>query len=83
MKIEILGSGCGNCQRLHENVKKACKDLMIDAEIAKVQDFKSIASYGVMATPALVVDGEVKVYGRVPDVVEIKMILKGFTEKGQ
>lgn len=77
MKIEILGSGCRNCVTLHDNVVKACKELKIDAEITKVQDFKHIASYGVMATPALVVDGEVKFYGRVPDTKEIMMALKG------
>lgn len=76
-KIEILGSGCANCRRLEENAKEACKGLGIQAKIEKVQDYGKIASYGVMATPALVVDGEVKVYGWVPDVEEIKRMLKG------
>ena len=77
MKIEILGSGCPNCKRLEENVRKACLEQGIEAEITKVSDFKKIASYGVMSTPAIVVDGEVLVFGRVPDVAEIKKLLKG------
>jgi len=77
MKIEVLGSGCANCKRLEENARTACKELGLTTKIIKVQDFKKIASYGVMATPALVVDGEVKIYGRVPDVKEIKELLKG------
>ncbi len=77
MKIEVLGSGCANCKKLEENTRTACKELGLTAKIIKVQDFKKIASYGVMATPALVVDGEVKIYGRVPDVKEIKELLKG------
>ncbi|MFH0885249.1 MAG: thioredoxin family protein [Candidatus Micrarchaeota archaeon] len=77
MKIEILGSGCPNCKRLEENVRKACRGQGIDADIVKVSDFRKIASYGVMSTPAIVVDGEVLVYGRVPDVAEIKRMLKG------
>jgi small redox-active disulfide protein 2 len=76
MKIEILGSGCQNCKKLEENVRKACQLLGIKAEILKVTDFAQIASYGIMSTPALVVDGGVKVYGRVPDVEEIIKILK-------
>jgi len=76
MKIEILGSGCPNCKKLEENARKACELLGIKAEIVKVTDFAQIASYGIMSTPALVVDGRVKVYGRVPDVEEITKILK-------
>jgi len=77
MKIEILGGGCANCKKLEENARKACEELKIRAEFAKVSDFAQIASYGVMSTPALVVEGEVKVYGRVPNVDEIKKMLKG------
>jgi len=76
MKVEILGGGCANCKRLEENARKACKELGIKARFVKVQDFAQIASYGVMATPALVVDGEVRSYGRVPSVDEIKKLLK-------
>ena len=67
MKIKILGSGCPNCKRLEANVKKACDELGLNAKIEKVQDYADIAVYGVMSTPALVVDEEVKLYGRVPE----------------
>ncbi len=75
MKILVLGSGCQNCRKLEANVRQACEALGLKAEISKVQDYGEIASYGVMRTPALVVDEEVKVSGRVPDVEEIKRIL--------
>ena len=77
MNIKILGSGCPNCKKLEANAKKACDELGIKAEFEKVQEYADIAGYGVMATPALVVGGKVVVSGRVPDVNEIKGILKG------
>ena len=77
MKIEILGSGCPNCKRLEENAKKAVQELKLKADITKVTSFEKIAEYGVMSTPALVVDGEVVLYGRVATVQEIKEILGG------
>ncbi|MFH1470268.1 MAG: thioredoxin family protein [Candidatus Micrarchaeota archaeon] len=77
MKIEILGGGCANCSKLEENARTACAELKLSADFVKVKDFAQIASYGVMSTPALVVDGEVKSYGRVPSVDEIKEMLKG------
>lgn len=76
MEIKILGSGCPNCKRLEANVRKACEELGIRADIDKVQDYERIAAYGVMSTPALVVNEDVKAYGRIPDVEEIKRILK-------
>lgn len=76
MNIKILGSGCKNCITLEENVKVAVEELGIQAEIEKVKDFKEIVSYGVMRTPGLVVDGEVKISGRVPEKDEIKSILQ-------
>jgi len=72
VKIEVLGSGCCNCKQLEENVRKACIELKKKAQISHVTDFAEIASYGVMSTPALVVDGKIKSTGRVPDVAEIK-----------
>lgn len=75
MIIKILGPGCANCKKLEANVKEAVKELGIEATIEKVQDFKDIAAYGVMRTPALVVDEQVKVMGRVPSVEEIKKYL--------
>lgn len=72
MVIKILGSGCANCKKLEENAKKAVEELRIEASIEKVGDFKTILSYGVMKTPALVVDEKVKIMGRVATVEEIK-----------
>lgn len=72
MIIKILGSGCANCRKMEENAKKAVEELGIDATVEKVEDFKSILGYGVMKTPALVVDEKVKIMGRVATVEEIK-----------
>lgn len=72
MKIEILGMGCQKCGNLYENAKKAAAELGLIPEIVKVEDIKEIMKYGVMATPALVVDGVVKVSGKVPGKDEIK-----------
>lgn len=75
MVIKVLGSGCANCKKLEANVREAVKELGIEATIEKVQDFKDIMAYGVMKTPALVVDEQVKVMGRVPSVEDIKKYL--------
>lgn len=72
MKIEILGIGCPKCKILYENVKKAVKEKSIQAEIVKVEDIDKIMDYGVMMTPALVIDGEVKSSGKVLSSKEIK-----------
>jgi small redox-active disulfide protein 2 len=72
MKIEILGSGCPNCKKLEENAGKALEETGKKAEIVKVTDTNDIVSYGVMSTPAIVIDGEVKSYGKVASVEEIK-----------
>ena len=76
MIIKILGSGCSNCKKLYDNAKEAVKELGIDATVEKIEDFKEIMAYGVMKTPALVVDGKVKVMGRVLKVEDIKKYLK-------
>ena len=72
MIIKVLGPGCANCKKLEENVKQAVSELGIDATIEKVTDFKDIMSYGVMKTPALVVDEQVKVMGRLISAEEVK-----------
>ncbi|MDN7011780.1 thioredoxin family protein [Methanoculleus sp. YWC-01] len=77
MKVEVLGTGCAKCKRLAKNVEAAIKDLGIEAELVKVDDITEIMDRGVMLTPALAVDGELKVSGRVADVKEIKEILQG------
>ncbi|MBE6064577.1 thioredoxin family protein [Clostridium cochlearium] len=75
MIIKVLGSGCMNCKKLESNVRKAVEELGINASIEKVTDFKDIVSYGVMATPALVVDEKVKIMGKVPSVDQLKKYL--------
>ena len=75
MIIKVLGSGCSNCKKLEENTRKAVEELGIEATIEKVTDFKQIMAYGVMKTPALVVDEKVKIMGRVPSAEEIKKYL--------
>ncbi len=75
MIIKVLGTGCSNCKKLEENTKKAVAELGIEATIVKVQDYKDILAYGVMKTPALVVDEKVKIMGRVPSSEEIKKYL--------
>ena len=75
MKIEILGTGCAKCKTLHENTKKALKESGKSSEIVKVEDIPSIMKYGVMSTPALVIDGQVKFSGKVASVAEIMGLL--------
>jgi len=72
VRIEILGSGCAKCNKTKELAEKAVKETGVSAEIVKVEDFDKILEYGVMITPALVVDGDVKVAGKVPSVEDIK-----------
>ncbi len=76
MKIEVLGTGCAKCICLEDNVKQAVKMLGIDAEVVKVSDMKDIMNYGVMMTPALVIDGVVKSAGKLLSPEDIAKILK-------
>lgn len=76
MIIKILGTGCSNCKKLEANVKEAVKELGIEASVEKVENIQNIMAYGVMKTPALVVNEQVKVMGRVPSVEDIKKYLK-------
>jgi small redox-active disulfide protein 2 len=76
MKIEILGMGCSNCNKLYQNALEAVKQSGKEAEVVKVEDIQKITGYGVMSTPALVIDGVVKVKGKVPKVEEIKELIK-------
>jgi len=71
MKIEILGTGCPKCKKTLENVQKAVKDLKVEAEIIKVEKINDIMNYGVMITPALAINGEVKVAGKIPSPEQI------------
>ena len=72
MKIEVLGMGCANCNKLYQNAVEAVKLAGKEIEVNKVEDIKKIVAYGVLSTPALVIDGLVKVAGKVPKVEEIK-----------
>ena len=74
-KIEILGGGCANCNQLIRNTEEAARNLGIEITIEKVQDYLKIASYGVMTTPALVVDGDLKFYGKVMSAKNIEQFL--------
>ncbi len=75
MKIQILGTGCPKCNQLYANACDAVKELNSDAEVVKVQDINEITGFGVMVTPALAIDGDVKKVGKVPSVDEIKSML--------
>lgn len=75
MIIKVLGTGCANCKKLEENTRKAVELMGIDATIEKVTEVKDIMSFGVMRTPALVIDGKVKIMGRVPSPEDIKQYL--------
>ncbi len=75
MKIEVLGTGCAKCKTLYENVKKAVAESGTVAEIVKVEEIPKIMAYGVMSTPALVIDGQVRFSGKVASVSEIMGML--------
>lgn len=75
MDIKVLGSGCSNCLTLEERVNEALQSLDEKAVVSKVTDFGDIASWGVMSTPALVINDQVVVVGRVPSVGELATIL--------
>lgn len=71
MKIEVLGTGCAKCAKVYAHAEEAVKRSGVDAELVKVTSLQEIAGYGVMRTPALVIDGTVKGAGKVPSVDEI------------
>ena len=75
MKIQILGSGCAKCRQLTAVAEQAAQDLGLQYELEKVTDIKRYAEFGIMFTPALVVDGTVKLSGRVPSLDEAKKLL--------
>ncbi|MCK5215395.1 MAG: TM0996/MTH895 family glutaredoxin-like protein [Candidatus Omnitrophica bacterium] len=75
MKIEVLGMGCPKCKVLYDNAQFAVKEAGIEAVVVKVEDMDKITDYGVMTTPALVVDGKVKAAGKVSTVDEIKKFI--------
>ena len=82
MKIKVLGPGCANCVNLEKATRQAVADLGIDAEIEKVTDYAAIVGYGVMRTPALVVDEQVVLSGRVPTAAFVRDILEPLVAGG-
>lgn len=77
MEIRVLGTGCAKCHKLEEETRLAAEEMQLACNIEKVTQVKDIMAFGVMVTPALVVDGEVKVVGKVPARDEIKKLLSG------
>jgi small redox-active disulfide protein 2 len=75
MKIEVLGTGCAKCKKTRENAEKAVQELGLQAEVIKIEKLDEILEYGVVITPALAIDGEVKVSGKVPSVEDVKRLL--------
>jgi small redox-active disulfide protein 2 len=75
MKIQILGTGCAKCRQLMENAEAAARESGLSYEIEKVTEIKEIMRFGVLATPALAVDGKVKLVGKVATAVEIRGLL--------
>lgn len=75
MQIKVLGSGCANCHTVEQHTREAIADLGVEAEITAVTDYPTILGYGVMSTPALVVDEQVVMSGRVPSSAQIAELI--------
>lgn len=76
-KLQVLGTGCPKCKLLTEHAERAAQELGLDYALEKVTDIEKILAFGVVATPALVVDGEIKVFGHVPTTGRLKELLVG------
>ena len=76
MKIEVLGTGCAKCTKLHQLVEKVVAKVGVDAEVSKVESLDDIIKHGVALTPALVIDGTVKAAGRIPKAAQIETWLQ-------
>lgn len=74
-KIQILGTGCPKCKKLAENAEAAAKELAIEYQLEKITEINEIMKFGVMVTPALAIDGQVKVVGKVTEASDIKKML--------
>lgn len=74
-KLQILGTGCSKCKKLTDQVELAANQLGIEHQIEKITDLEQIVSFGVMTTPALAVDGKVKVAGNIPSIEELKRLI--------
>jgi small redox-active disulfide protein 2 len=75
-KLVILGPGCPRCEKLADDTRQAAEELDLDFQIYKITDINAISSFGVMTTPALVVDGDVKCVGKLPSLAELKTMLQ-------
>jgi small redox-active disulfide protein 2 len=75
MLIQVLGTGCARCKTLYELTKKAVDEIGADAQVEKVEDIEKIMAFQVLMTPALVINGEVKIAGRVPKIEEVKKLI--------
>ncbi|MEI6508295.1 MAG: thioredoxin family protein [Bacteroidota bacterium] len=73
--IKVLGPGCAKCKTTYNNVIEALKQTGIEAEVIKIEDIEEMMKYNILTTPVLIIDGEIKVKGRVADVNEIKLLL--------
>ena len=82
MKIQVLGPGCAKCRKLADVAETVAKEMKLDYELEKVTDINKIMKFGVLMTPALALDGDVKIVGKVPSVDELKKLLssKGISE---
>jgi len=78
MIIKVLGSGCKNCKKLLENVTISVKELEVKAEIEYITDMMEIAGYGLLRTPGLIINEKIVSYGRVPNIEEVKEMIKEF-----
>ncbi|SDE65067.1 thioredoxin family protein [Desulfuromonas thiophila] len=76
MKIQILGTGCAKCTALAQAASQAAEQLGLAVELEKISDLNQIMAFGVMLTPALAVDGQVRLVGKVPSVAELKTLLQ-------
>jgi small redox-active disulfide protein 2 len=76
MEIKILGTGCAKCKQLEKVVREAVDEMGLDATVVKVTELADIMEYGIMSTPGLVVDGEVRLAGRLPKLAEVRSILE-------
>ncbi len=74
-KIQVLGTGCPKCNKLAANADTAAKEMGIEYQLEKVTDINDIMDFGIMVTPALAVDGDIKVVGKVPKVDDLKKLL--------
>ena len=73
--IQVLGTGCAKCKILHETVEKAIQETGVDAKVEKVEDIQQIMSFDLIMTPGLVINGELKAAGRLPNIEEIKKMI--------